>query len=84
MLHSSLISKIEKAKRYAEERDRIAFSSFKVTFRGDHNTYQTNFDSGKWLCQCPFFQSHGYCSHIMALQRILDRMVPAGDSTPVE
>ena len=32
-----LIGKIEKSKRYAEERDRIAFAEFKVTFKGDNN-----------------------------------------------
>ena len=61
-MHSSLISKVEKAKRYAEERDRLAFSSFKVTFRGDHNTYELSYNSGDWVCGCPFFQSHDSCT----------------------
>ena len=75
-MHSSFISKVEKAKRYSEERHRLAFSSFKVTFRGDHNTYELSYDSGEWVCGCPFFHTHGFCSHTMALQRILDGMVP--------
>ena len=32
-----MIGKIEKAKRYAEERDRILFTRFTVTFDGDNN-----------------------------------------------
>jgi hypothetical protein len=83
-MHSSLISKVEKAKRYAQERDRITFSSFKTTFRGEHNTYQLSYDSGQWLCGCPFFQTHGFCSHTMALQRILEGMLPAGENTHAE
>jgi secreted Zn-dependent insulinase-like peptidase len=83
-MHSSLISKIEKAKRYAQERDRIAFSSFAVTFRGDHDTYQLQYDSEKWLCGCPFFQTHGYCSHTLALQRILEGMMPADANVPLK
>jgi hypothetical protein len=79
-MHSSFISKIEKAKRYAEERERLAFSSFKVTFRGDHNTYELTYNSGEWVCGCPFFQAHSFCSHTMALQRILDGMVPAEEA----
>jgi hypothetical protein len=34
-MHSSLIGKIEKANRYARERDRITFDQLGVTFRGD-------------------------------------------------
>jgi len=33
-MQSSLIGKIEKAKRYAQETDRISFSEFTVKFRG--------------------------------------------------
>jgi hypothetical protein len=35
-MDSSMINKIMKAKRYAEQRDRINFSGFRVTFRGNH------------------------------------------------
>ena len=34
-----MISKIEKAKRYAEQRDRIQFLSFEVTFDGDNSPH---------------------------------------------
>ena len=33
-MDSGLIGKIEKARRYAEERDRIQFSSFEAKFKG--------------------------------------------------
>ncbi len=74
-MYSSLISKIEKAKRYAEERDRVEFQSFSVAFRGDHDTYKVTLTNGRWACTCSFFSS-GYntCSHVMALQRILGNM----------
>ncbi|MEW6231494.1 MAG: hypothetical protein AB1566_04150 [Chloroflexota bacterium] len=75
-MHSSLYGKIEKAKRYAEERDRISFSDFKLSFRGDHDTYSVSFHDGKWQCGCNFFASWGMCSHTMALQRILGVMLP--------
>ncbi|MFQ5859988.1 MAG: SWIM zinc finger family protein [Dehalococcoidia bacterium] len=81
-MHSSLIGKIEKAKRYAEERDRAYFTQFAATFRGDHNSYEIGYDGGTWLCSCLFFSSHGVCSHIMALQRILEGMVARTAVTP--
>jgi hypothetical protein len=75
MMDSGMISKIEKAKRYAEERDRITFQAFTVEFRGEHNNYQVSFKSGAWQCQCDFFHMRGVCSHTMAMERILEPML---------
>jgi len=72
-----LIGKIEKAKRYAEERDRIGFESFKATFNGTNNPHTVEFAGGEWTCDCDFFLSRGVCSHTMALERILEGMLPA-------
>jgi len=80
-MESGMISKIQKAKRYAQEKDRITFEQFRVRFRGEHDTYTLTFDEGKWTCQCNFFLSHGVCSHTMALERILGAMLPVAAST---
>lgn len=82
-MHSSLIGKIQKAKRYAEERDRVSFEEFRVRFRGDHDTYATSFKDGQWSCRCNFFSTWGTCSHTMAMQRILGVMVPAQEVMPL-
>lgn len=71
-----MIGKIEKAKRYAEERDRIKFTSLTVTFQGENNPHTVTFADNKWACDCSFFQSRGVCSHSMALERLLDGMLP--------
>ena len=75
-MQSSMIGKIEKANRYAQETDRITFSEFLVKFRGDNNDYQTSYKDGKWQCSCPFFASWGLCSHTMAMEKILGDMLP--------
>jgi hypothetical protein len=75
-MQSSLIGKIEKAKRYAQETDRITFSDLSVRFRGENNDYTTEYRYGKWHCSCHFFASWGLCSHTMALERILGDMLP--------
>ena len=74
-MDSGMISKIQKAKRYAEERDRIVFEDFQVLFRGDHSTYHVGYHGGKWSCECEFFRQRGVCSHSMAMERILDPML---------
>ncbi len=75
-MQSSLIGKIEKAKRYAAETERVSFSELSVNFRGEHDTYHTSYKGGKWQCSCSFFSNWGLCSHTMALQKILDNMLP--------
>jgi hypothetical protein len=71
-----MIGKIEKAKRYAEEKDRIQFESLTTTFSGSNNTHTVSLQEGKWQCTCDFFQTRGLCSHTMALEIILKDMLP--------
>ena len=52
-----MIGKIEKAKRYAEERERFSF------------------DNGVFHCDCEFFMMRQRCSHTMALEHLLDKML---------
>ena len=80
-MQSSLIGKIEKARRYAQETDRVTFSDFSVKFRGENDTYSTTYKDGKWHCTCHFFGSWGLCSHTMALQKILENMLPVDAKT---
>ena len=75
-MQSSLIGKIEKANRYAQEIERITFSELSVKFRGDNSNYDTGFKDGNWYCSCHFFSSWGRCSHTMALEKILGKMLP--------
>ncbi len=78
-MNSSFIGKIDKAKKYAEERERVSINSFHATFTGNHNTYEVRYESGVWHCECLFFTTRGICSHTMALQRILDDVLASED-----
>lgn len=82
-MQSSLIGKIEKANRYAQEPERVKFVEFSVKFRGDNSTYTTSYNKGEWHCTCDFFQHSGTCSHTMAMEKILGEMVPESAETPV-
>jgi len=75
-MQSSLIGKIEKAKRYAQEKDRVTFSELSVRFRGENDNYDTSYRDGKWHCTCHFFSTWETCSHTMALEKILGDMLP--------
>ena len=80
-MDSSIIGKIEKARQYAEETERVNIASFSATFQGNHNTYNVSFDSGTWSCECHFFANRGVCSHTMALQRMLGTMLAKQEET---
>ncbi len=74
-MDSGMISKIQKARRYAEERDRARFTRFEVMFRGTHEEHKVTYEDGEWTCGCQFFQQRGVCSHTMAMERILGPML---------
>ena len=71
-----MIGKIQKAKQYANQRDRIHFDSLAVTFLGTNNPHKVTYEDGQWTCDCNFFQTRGRCSHTMALEIILEGMLP--------
>ena len=75
-MHSSLIGKVEKAKRYAQEPDRVTLSEFSVDFRGEHNSYTVSYKDNRWHCTCKFFSQWKTCSHTMALQQLFVGVLP--------
>jgi hypothetical protein len=77
-LNSSVIGKIEKAKRYAQERDRIRFNALSVHFHGENADHKVELANDKWRCTCDFFAGYGACAHTMAMERILEGMLPQG------
>ncbi len=76
-MHSSMIGKIEKAHRYAQEPDRVRLDGLSATFRGSHDDYRITLQDGHWTCTCHTFESHavGTCAHVMALQQVLGSML---------
>lgn len=74
-MDSGMISKIQKAKRYAEEPERVTFESFVVSFRGTHEDHRVTYSQGRWTCGCEFFGQRGVCSHTMAMERLLGAMI---------
>ncbi|MBK8905110.1 MAG: SWIM zinc finger family protein [Anaerolineaceae bacterium] len=71
-----MIGKIEKSKFYAQEPERFSFDSFTVRLEGDSGgVHNIKYDVGHWDCDCSFFHSRGYCSHTMAIERVLGEML---------
>jgi hypothetical protein len=74
-MHSDLIGKIEKARRYAAEPERVKFDELKVRFNGGNSDHTVELRDGHWNCDCSFFRSWGTCAHVMTMQRILNPML---------
>ena len=75
-MNSGLIGKIEKAKRYAQERNRIHVHGLKVDFDGENDRHEVSLEGDQWRCSCDFFAGWGACAHTMALERIFEGMLP--------
>ena len=76
-MHSGMIGKIEKAHRYAEERQRFEIEQLAVTIHGNNGDHHVVYNGGEWRCECEFFQHEQACAHTMAMDLILDGMVKA-------
>ena len=76
MYDSGMVHKVQKAKRYAEEPERIHIRSLSAEIEGDNQTHRVEFEDGHWRCDCGFFGSHHTCSHVMALDRLLGPVRP--------
>lgn len=70
-----MIGKIEKAKRYAEEPERMTFQSLTAEFKGDNSTYRVSLGPEGWDCSCSGFRTHGMCPHIMTMERLFKPMI---------
>lgn len=75
MMDNSMINKIQKAKDYATQPDRVTFNALSVEFRGDNNVYTVSLALDGWSCTCPGFQKYGICPHIMSLERLFAPML---------
>jgi len=80
-MNSGLIGKIDKAKKYAAERHRMHVSALQVDFEGENERHHVALEGDAWRCSCDFFSGWGACAHTMALERVLDGMVPQGAMT---
>jgi len=75
-MDSSVINKIEKAKKYATERERFQFGQFSLQFHGSNNEHAVSYDNGTWKCDCEYFLMHSWCCHTKALEILLEKMIP--------
>jgi len=76
-MHSDLIGKIEKARHYAQEPERVALDELTARFHGGNNEHAITLSGGVWHCDCEFFHVRKTCAHVMAMQKILHPMLSA-------
>ena len=81
-MDSGMISKIQKAKNYAQEPERVTLRYFDADFTGDHAIHHIHYDDGNWSCECSFFKQRGVCSHTMAMERLLESMLKPTSRSP--
>ncbi|MBM4416507.1 MAG: hypothetical protein FJ035_09815 [Chloroflexi bacterium] len=75
-MDSGMIGKLAKAHRYADEPERFRIARLEVAVRGDNSDHIVTLANGCWHCDCEFFGTHATCAHTIALERVLDVMLP--------
>jgi hypothetical protein len=75
-MHSSMYGKIAKAKQYSQEPDRLQFTQFEASFRGENDSHTVKLDATGWHCTCNFFADWNTCAHTMAAERLLGQFIP--------
>ncbi len=75
-MDSGMIGKIQKAKRYAQERERFTIEDLVISVNGTNNEHHVKLKNGKLTCTCDFYQSREFCSHTMAIEEIMKGMAP--------
>ena len=80
-MNSSLISKVEKARRYAEQPELFRLQKFVVDFDGENGSHVVSMDGTDFDDSSHSFQTQGTSSHIMALQKILAPMLSEEQQT---
>ncbi|MDA0271369.1 MAG: hypothetical protein O2798_09560 [Chloroflexi bacterium] len=73
-MQSGMIGKIDKAHRYAQERDRFEIQELSVRVHGDNGDHVVTYAAGHWQCECDFFRSNDACAHTMALELVTQGM----------
>lgn len=75
-MHSDMIGKIEKARQYATEPERVELHELTARFNGSNGSHIVSLHADhSWQCDCSFFASWGTCQHVMALQKMLTPMI---------
>jgi hypothetical protein len=81
-VQSSLIGKVQKAKQYAQEPERVRFTQFSISFAGENGDHVVGYHDGAWQCTCHFFAGWKICCHTMAVEKLLGVMVPVKQTYP--
>lgn len=72
-MDSRLISKLEKARRYADEPERVEIQEYTLHFKGEHSTHTIRFQDGEARCSCSEYIRAGDCPHTLAIKYMLQR-----------
>ena len=44
--------------------------------RGNNDAHRVRLEDGRWSCSCDFFSHNATCAHTMALEILLEGMLP--------
>lgn len=64
------IKKLEKARKYVSEPDRLTTNGLSAELRSESATRRLILETGGWCCDCDFFDRYDICSHAIAVEEL--------------
>ena len=64
-----------KSLKYAKELERFNIINFEIEMKSEHDTRYIKYCNNTYECTCDYYHHNGTCSHIMAIQNILNNIV---------
>lgn len=70
-----ILRKEEKSKKYLNELYRFNLDTIGITINSEHGIRNVKYENEKFSCTCDFYKYYGTCSHIMAVEKLVDKLI---------
>ena len=75
-MQSALHGMIDKARRYAQEPDRVRMDSLAVRVRGNNGEHDVRLAEGRLVCDCDHYGHQAICAHVLTVERLFRPHLP--------
>ncbi len=76
-MQSALHGMIDKARRYAQEPDRLSMESLTIRVRGNNSEHLVHLAGGRLTCDCDHYAHERLCAHVLTVERVFRVQLPA-------
>ncbi len=76
-MQSAMHGMIDKARRYAQEPDRVQVDALQARVRGNNSDHTVRLADGRLRCDCDHYDHEGLCAHVLTVERLWKTYLPS-------